>query len=510
MSNEDHSQLLNKISKLAGKGFRSLLTQVVDNTRSGQINRHKNGQIANDQMHTAVRSYGGHSHSSTSWYNPRVGQIRGGGVAKSGQVYRNRSLVLSNASASSVLNSNCRSEANLSSQTITPDNSVSEWVSKTDRHRQLINATVFEKTAQNRAKAIEETRKHKMKQRHIREKYLLINHLNQQGKRYNYGGSTPHIHNETGKYEVNVQGIRFLVSRNGSKLTKVSGEIFNWNSPKGERIKNTFSYLRTSDQTNSAKSAPRVASIGPVKFYRSRNGNMYRAGLIKAHRYFCLISPDIMETYVLGCTNHFGFREMATVKKVDEPCNIFSTTGSCHKGPQCRYIHNPSKVAVCKEYLQKGSCLNGDSCDLSHELTPERTPSCVHFGRGNCSKPNCPYTHVRVSSSALVCRRFATYGYCEKGTACMERHVVECPDFSNTGKCTRRGCKLPHREKASLMRNKALDSNSTNLKEGSSDISSDDEEIGSDDVDSDELDEFFDDEASDTDIPLQQDFVQLS
>lgn len=445
MSNEDHSQLLNKISKLAG-----------------QINRHKNGQIANDQMHTAVRSYGGHSHSSTSWYNPRVGQIRGGGVAKSGQVYRNRSLVLSNASASSVLNSNCRSEANLSSQTITPDNSVSEWVSKTDRHRQLINATVFEKTAQNRAKAIEETRKHKMKQRHIREKYLLINHLNQQGKRYNYGGSTPHIHNETGKYEVNVQGIRFLVSRNGSKLTKVS------------------------DQTNSAKSAPRVASIGPVKFYRSRNGNMYRAGLIKAHR------------------------EMATVKKVDEPCNIFSTTGSCHKGPQCRYIHNPSKVAVCKEYLQKGSCLNGDSCDLSHELTPERTPSCVHFGRGNCSKPNCPYTHVRVSSSALVCRRFATYGYCEKGTACMERHVVECPDFSNTGKCTRRGCKLPHREKASLMRNKALDSNSTNLKEGSSDISSDDEEIGSDDVDSDELDEFFDDEASDTDIPLQQDFVQLS
>ncbi|RKF77511.1 Zinc finger CCCH domain-containing protein [Golovinomyces cichoracearum] len=469
MSNEDHSQLLNKISKLAG-----------------QINRHKNGQIANDQMHSAVRSYGGHPHSSTSWYNPRVGHIRGGGIAKSGQVYRNRSLVLSNASAPSALNSNCRSEANLSSQTNTSDNSVSEWVSKTDRHRQLINATVFEKTAQNRAKAIEETRKHKMKQRHIREKYLLINHLNQQGKRYNYGGSTPQIHNETGKYEVHVQGIRFLVSRNGSKLTKVSGEIFNWNSLKGERIKNTFSYLRMSDQTNSAKSAPRVASIGPVKFYRSRNGNMYRAGLIKAHR------------------------EMATVKKVDEPCNIFSTTGSCHKGPQCRYIHNPSKVAVCKEYLQKGSCLNGDSCDLSHELTPERTPSCVHFGRGNCSKPNCPYTHVRVSSSALVCRRFATYGYCEKGTACMERHVVECPDFSNTGKCTRRGCKLPHREKASLMRNKALDSNSTSLKEGSSDISSDDEEIGSDDVDSDELDEFFDDEASDTDIPLQQDFVQLS
>lgn len=51
--------------------------------------------------------------------------------------------------------------------------------------------------------------------------------------------------------------------------------------------------------------------------------------------------------------------------------------------------------------------------------------------------------------------------------------------------------------------------------EESSDISSDDEEeeIGSDDVDSDELDEEYlgdEDGKIDSDIPMQQDFVQLS
>lgn len=188
---------------------------------------------------------------------------------------------------------------------------------------------------------------------------------------------------------------------------------------------------------------------------------------------------------------------------------LVALLGSCNKGPRCRYIHDPSKVAVCKEYLQKGSCPNGESCDLSHELTPERTPSCLHFARGNCSNPSCRYTHVRVSSSALVCRQFGFYGYCEKGIACMERHVNECPDFSNSGTCTTRGCKLLHREKASLMRNRASRSKSETAENEISDVSSDDEDIGSDDVDSEDLEEFFDDETPDTEIPMQHDYVHL-
>lgn len=184
--------------------------------------------------------------------------------------------------------------------------------------------------------------------------------------------------------------------------------------------------------------------------------------------------------------------------------------GSCQNGPRCRYIHDPSKVALCKVFLQKGSCPSGDSCDLSHELTPERTPFCLHFAKGNCSNPNCSYTHVRVSPSALVCRAFGIYGYCEKGAECSERHVHECPDFSNTGMCATRGCKLPHREKASVMRTNAARLSASPEEE--SDVSSDEEEIGDDDIDSDDLEESFgdDDGNIDTDIPMQQDFVTLS
>ena len=157
----------------------------------------------------------------------------------------------------------------------------------------------------------------------------------------------------------------------------------------------------------------------------------------------------------------------------------------------------------------KGECTAGDSCDLSHDLTPERAPACLHFAKGNCSKENCRYSHVRVSPGALVCRAFGIYGYCEKGAACTERHVHECPDFSNTGVCNTKGCKLPHRLKASTLRKNAAKMGED---EESSDLSSDDDadEIDSDDVDSDDL-EFLggDDGEMDAEVPQQSDFIRL-
>lgn len=117
--------------------------------------------------------------------------------------------------------------------------------------------------------------------------------------------------------------------------------------------------------------------------------------------------------------------------------------------------------------------------------------------------------HVHVSPTALNCRSFGIYGYCEKGAQCAERHAHECPDFSNTGICKMKGCKLLHRHKASLMR--STGTGETGGDEESSDLSSDeDDEIDSDDVDSDELEEFFGDEREmDTEVPMQQDFVRF-
>jgi hypothetical protein len=91
--------------------------------------------------------------------------------------------------------------------------------------------------------------------------------------------------------------------------------------------------------------------------------------------------------------------------------------------------------------------------------------------------------------------------------------VHECPDFSNTGACSTKGCKLLHRYKASIIRKNNPRGEQPGEAE-SSDLSSDEEqdEINSDDVDSDDIDEeYFGQEEGeqDPDIPLQQDFVHL-
>lgn len=177
----------------------------------------------------------------------------------------------------------------------------------------------------------------------------------------------------------------------------------------------------------------------------------------------------------------------------------------------CRYVHDHAKVAICKDLLQKGTCAYGDQCDLSHELTPERTPHCVHYAKGTCSKPDCPYTHRVLPLGAPVCHDFGFYGYCDKGISCSDRHTFECPDFSNNGVCKNKHCKLPHRERASVLRKAdAAREQATTDGEDGNDLSSDDDDgdsIGSDEVDSDEVDEFVGEDGS-ADFE-QQDFISL-
>lgn len=109
------------------------------------------------------------------------------------------------------------------------------------------------------------------------------------------------------------------------------------------------------------------------------------------------------------------------------------------------YQHDPSKIAVCWNFLQ-GNCSNtAENCNLSHDPTPERTPLCLHFlNKGRCTRENCPFPHVNVGARHGVCRDFAVLGFCEKGLDCDKQHVRECPDFAEKGECSTKGCKLPH------------------------------------------------------------------
>ena len=109
------------------------------------------------------------------------------------------------------------------------------------------------------------------------------------------------------------------------------------------------------------------------------------------------------------------------------------------------YQHDPSKIAICWNFLQDHCPNSAETCNLSHEPTPQRTPLCLHFvNKGRCTREKCPFPHVNVGQRLGVCRDFAVLGYCERGLDCDRQHVRECPDFAEKGSCTTKGCKLPH------------------------------------------------------------------
>ncbi|KZL85203.1 ccch zinc finger protein, partial [Colletotrichum incanum] len=430
MPSQEEQELLARIGQLAGK-----------------INLHKAQQAGVQSVPSSQASYIRNSTHRHGGF-PHKHRVEPYPSTRGPSGFRHRSLVLNNSGTQTPPSDSPTPEAS------GPASSSGAWISKNTRgQRSLINSAVYEKNNEAHVKAIEASRQQKNRQQDMREQSQLAKHF------HRYGGQprvppTPANPTATGNHEIEIQGIRFRVAHSGSKLIKVSGDL------------------------HPVSATPKVAFVGGVKFHRSKTGNLYRAGVLKAQR-------------------------QTGVKKVDVPCSMFSLTGSCAKGPACRYIHDASRVAVCRELLHKGSCANGESCDLSHDLTPQRTPTCVHFIKGNCANPNCPYAHSSVSPGALVCRSFGMYGYCDKGDECEERHVFECPDFSNTGKCKNKGCKLLHRERASVLRKRTDE-------DEMEDVSSDDESVDSDDVDSDEVEEFITDGVGDdTDFKVQKDFVSF-
>ncbi|KAI4863889.1 hypothetical protein F4820DRAFT_425362 [Hypoxylon rubiginosum] len=426
MSTPEDQELMARIGQLAGK-----------------INRHKAQRdgIHPDPIYPSRGTY------RAAPYPPRGGY---GGRARALPAYRNKTLVLNGQSRPVTETGECTNELS--------DPATPSWVTKTDRHLQLINSNIYEKETQQRVNAMEQTLRLKQAQQNSREKAAFLTSVFQSGAVANGFGSS-NISASATSYEMFVDGIRFRVVQQGSKLVKAP------------------------DDVNPPSATPKIATIGGVRFHRTKHGNLVRHGIVKAQRF------------------------AGGIKKVNEQCKTFSWTGSCPKGPRCRYIHDASKTAVCRDYLLKGKCLQGEDCDLSHDVSEERTPLCVHFAKGNCHNPSCSYVHTEHAPTDPVCRSFGIYGYCEKGAKCPDRHVFECPDFSNTGVCRLKGCKRPHIERASVLRKANRMS-----PEEMADLSSDDDDAAadSDDVDSDEVEEFIKrDEDDDLDFVQQKDYIEL-
>ncbi|TQS32904.1 hypothetical protein Golomagni_06767, partial [Golovinomyces magnicellulatus] len=445
----------------------------------GQINRHKNQRAAHFQPHgshrgqrctfpiidTCSRKF---LTRTASGYSSAG---RGYRVGRPPAAHHHRTLHLNQPN----------SQSSSAASTPGPSGDNSGWVSRTDRHRQLINANVYEQKSQSRAKAIEETRQKKLKDRKNKEKSRFNSYLQQQIQ------TAEGVDADPNNNEITIEGIRFSVQNGGKKLIRQTGE--QRRSTVNDMADISHHVLGTPSST------PKFAVVAGVRFHRTKTGNLVVNRVVRSHRY----GSDHSLHAKLTQRSRSG-----AVTKLDEPCRVFSSTGSCPKGPSCRYVHDPNKVAVCKDFLKDGKCSNGDYCDLSHDLSPERVPDCVHYAKGNCSKIDCPYTHSSAPPSAPVCRAFGFRGYCIKGAYCPERHVFECPDFSNTGLCRNKNCKLPHRERASVLRNQAKQD------EAMEDVSSDeDDPVGSDDVDSDDLAGYLEADSDDSDFENAKDFIPL-
>ncbi|KAL9101542.1 MAG: hypothetical protein Q9163_003197 [Psora crenata] len=208
--------------------------------RIRRINRHKNSATSQGDAYSSQGS-------TDSWRRPRTEPYpkeRGGHGG-----HRNRTLVLNKSGNNT---SSADEDAHKQGQAAA-SRAGSGWITKRDRHVQLINPSVYDKETQSRSKAMEETRRQKAQQRDRREKRNLRRHFQVQNGLPGPARRTSPVH------QLEVDGLRFRVLNGGSKLARIRGPY------------------------DSATSTPKQAVVGGVTFLRSKNGNLYRSGLIRKH-----------------------------------------------------------------------------------------------------------------------------------------------------------------------------------------------------------------------------------
>ncbi|KAJ2777902.1 hypothetical protein H4R18_004914 [Coemansia javaensis] len=115
---------------------------------------------------------------------------------------------------------------------------------------------------------------------------------------------------------------------------------------------------------------------------------------------------------------------------------------------QQRQPQHQRKRLCTRHLFGKCTAAPESECAYSHVLTPETTPVCMHFQTDSCTRAGCRFTHTKVNPNAPICRDFVHRGFCAKGVRCLHRHVLECPDWVEKGRCPRPRCRLPHPDKS--------------------------------------------------------------
>lgn len=60
-------------------------------------------------------------------------------------------------------------------------------------------------------------------------------------------------------------------------------------------------------------------------------------------------------------------KQKLTYKRNEQLCSFYIRYGRCRAGSKCLFVHDASKIAVCRKFLI-GECMEGNGCPLSHVL----------------------------------------------------------------------------------------------------------------------------------------------
>lgn len=143
--------------------------------------------------------------------------------------HRNRTLILKNVVASSTSTQEQQIQSIGASRLLAqsldnsgnqPSQDATSWVTKRDRHMQLINSTIFDKDTEARQKAIERTRRQKIFERDEREKQKITKYLRSLAAPI--ARSSLSTSSFPAANELTINGLRFQVCNNGGKLLKTS------------------------------------------------------------------------------------------------------------------------------------------------------------------------------------------------------------------------------------------------------------------------------------------------
>ncbi|EDN06229.1 conserved hypothetical protein [Histoplasma mississippiense (nom. inval.)] len=192
---------------------------------AGQINQHKNQATPPTQPSRGGRytSYPStHPRRHAGWA-PYRGRASHPSSRRHAAPHRNRTLVLSNLSTPAESASGTPS-CNASTDEMNEAKPVCQngWVAKRDRHMQLINSAIYDKEAQARTKAIEESRKLKAQRIAQREEAKVLRYV--QGVGGYRPVATPVVGQRAASYRITIQDVPFQVVQGGSKLIRLPNE----------------------------------------------------------------------------------------------------------------------------------------------------------------------------------------------------------------------------------------------------------------------------------------------